>query len=219
MNITTTSITVAYGDGIGSEIMEAVLTILREAGANIAVETIEIGERIYNMGGEYGILPSAWETLRRNKILLKSPITIPQNPAYKDINDIIYEKFDLSTDNKIISNLINIDGSEWLAGSANISDNFAIFETIHDSAPDLTGKNIANPSGIIQASIMMLNHIEQPKVAALIQNSWLQTIEEGIHTADLYSQGSSKQKVGTKEFAEAVIERLWRKPLKIKSSA
>jgi isocitrate/isopropylmalate dehydrogenase len=218
MIVTATPITVAYGDGIGSEIMESTLTILRESGANITIETIEIGERIYNMGARYGILPSAWETLRRNKILLKSPIIIPESvipeiEVYKDVNDIIYEKFNLSTENHIISNIIDIDDSGWLAGSSNINENFALFETIHDSAPDIAGKNIANPSGVIQAAIMMMEHIGQSEIAMLIQNAWLKTISDGIHTADIYRRKHSIKKVSTKNFTEAIIERLGQKPL------
>src|SRR5688572_1568598 len=81
-----TPITVAYGDGIGPEIMDATLRILREAGAKLAIETIEVGERIYNMGASSGILPSAWDTLRRTKVLLKAPITTPQGKGYKSLN-------------------------------------------------------------------------------------------------------------------------------------
>lgn len=207
-----TPITVAYGDGIGSEIMEATLLILREAGANISVETIEVGERIYNMGAQYGILPSAWEVLRRNKILLKSPIIVPNNPDYdyKNLNDIIYKKFDLSADTLTISNIIPhdiIEDSGWLAASSNINENFAMFESLHDSAPEIVGKNIANPSAIIQAAILMLEHIGQIKTAELIKNAWLQTLTDGIHTQDIYRKHISKEKMGTHEFAEAIIER------------
>ncbi len=206
-------ITVAYGDGIGSEIMEATLTILREAGANITVETIEVGQRIYNMGAKYGILPSAWEILRRNKVLLKSPITIPQGEDYKDLNEIIYEKFGLSAETQVISNIINIHDTDWLSASSNITENFALFETIHDSAPDIAGKDIANPSAIIQAAIMMLEHIEQPETASLIKNAFLRTIADGIHTADIYSRNRSNKKVSLREFTEEIIVRLGKKEM------
>src|ERR1700752_2326377 len=82
----TTPITVAYGDGIGPEIMEATLHVLREAGAGLAIETIEVGERVYTMGATSGILPSAWETLKRTGVLLKAPITTPQGKGYKSLN-------------------------------------------------------------------------------------------------------------------------------------
>ncbi|MBY0406179.1 MAG: NADP-dependent isocitrate dehydrogenase, partial [Rickettsiales bacterium] len=81
-----TPITVAYGDGIGPEIMEATLHVLREAGAKLTIETIEVGERIYHMGASSGILPAAWDTLKRNKVLLKAPITTPQGKGYKSLN-------------------------------------------------------------------------------------------------------------------------------------
>src|SRR5690606_17948327 len=79
-------ITVAYGDGIGPEIMDATLRILREAGAKLAIESIEVGERVYNMGASSGILPSSWASLRRTKVLLKAPITTPQGKGYKSLN-------------------------------------------------------------------------------------------------------------------------------------
>lgn len=213
MTNTAIPITVAYGDGIGSEIMEATLTILREAGANITVETIEVGQRIYNMGAKYGILPSAWEILRRNKVLLKSPITIPQGEDYKDLNEIIYEKFGLSAETQVISNIINIPDTDWLSASSNITDGFALFETIHDSAPDIAGKDIANPSAIIQAAIMMLEHIEQAETALLIKNALLRTLADGIHTADIYSRNRSNKKVSLREFTEEIIVRLGKKEM------
>ena len=63
-----TPITVAYGDGIGPEIMEATLKILMAAGAQIEPEVIEIGEKVYNQGHTSGIKPEAWESLRRTKV-------------------------------------------------------------------------------------------------------------------------------------------------------
>jgi len=208
-----TPITIAYGDGIGSEIMESALTILREAGASIKIETIEIGQRIYNMGARHGILPSAWDTLSRNKVLLKSPIIIPAPmilgmPDYEDINKIIYKKFNLSTENQSISNMIDIPDSEWLSASATIGEDFALFETTHDSAPEIAGKNIANPSAIIQASVMLLQHINQPETALLIENALKKIIKDGIHTADIYSRKTSRKKVGLEEFTEEFISRL-----------
>lgn len=342
----TMPITVAYGDGIGPEIMEATLLVLKEAGADIAVETIEVGERIYNQGASSGILPSAWESLRRNKVLLKSPITTPQGKGYKSLNvtmrkalglyanirptqsyhpfvktahpkmnmvivreneeDLyagieyhqshdVYESVKLITrsgseriiryafeyavangrkkmtcmskdnimkisdgmfhntfdaigkeypqieqehyiidigaariaakpeifDTIVTENLYGdiisdiaaeVSGSVGLAGSSNIGEDFAMFEAIHGSAPDIAGKNIANPSGILQSAVMMLIHIGQPTVAASIQNAWLKTLEDGIHTGDIYRKESSREKVGTKEFAKAVVKNLGKKP-------
>lgn len=109
-----------------------------------------------------------------------------------------------------------ITGSVGLGGSANIGEECAMFEAIHGSAPDITGKNIANPSGLLQGAIMMLNHIGQSTVAEKIQNAWMKTIEDGIHTFDIYEEGSSKEKVGSKEFTLAVIANLGQKPTKMK---
>ena len=79
-------ITVAHGDGIGPEIMAATLHILEAAGARIAPETIEIGEKVYLRGTPAGIEPSAWESLRRTKVFLKAPITTPQGGGFKSLN-------------------------------------------------------------------------------------------------------------------------------------
>lgn len=103
-------------------------------------------------------------------------------------------------------------GSVGLAPSANIGADCAMFEAIHGSAPDIAGRGIANPSGLILASVMMLVHIGQPEVAGRIHNALLSTLEEGIHTLDLVSREHTRRQVGTSEFASAVIERLGEKP-------
>src|SRR5260370_13634232 len=81
-----TPITVAYGDGIGPESMDATLQILTEAGARIETEVIEIGEKVYLRGNTAGIDPSSWESLRRTKVFLKAPITTPQGGGFKSLN-------------------------------------------------------------------------------------------------------------------------------------
>lgn len=119
----------------------------------------------------------------------------------------------------IISDLVaQIAGSVGLAGSANIGNQLAMFEAIHGSAPDIAGKNVANPSGLINASCMMLVHIGLANYAELIQNAWLKTIEDGIHTLDIYREGISKKKVSTEEFTLEVINRIKNKekPEKLK---
>lgn len=343
-------ITVAYGDGIGPEIMEATLEILREAGAKLVVETIEIGEKLYEKGVTTGIPPQAWETMKRNKVLLKAPITTPQGGGYKSLNvtmrktlglyanvrpNVCYHPFvktnhpnmdmvivreneedlysgieyrqsqdavqclkiitrsaseriiryafeyavknnrrkvtcmskdnimkmtdglfhkvfnevakeypDIANEHYIIDigaarigskpNLFDVivtenlygdiisdiaaevSGSVGLAGSANIGEDFAMFEAIHGSAPDIAGRGIANPSGLLHGAIMMLVHLGQGSVAANIHNAWLKTIEEGIHTGDIFSE-QSKARVGTKEFSAAVIARLGQKPAKLEA--
>ena len=105
-----------------------------------------------------------------------------------------------------------ITGSVGLAGSANIGEECAMFEAIHGSAPRRAGQNLANPSGLLQGAILMLTHIGQTETAEKIQNAWLKTLEDGIHTYDIYNERVSKEKVGTKEFANAVIARLGQKP-------
>ncbi len=110
-----------------------------------------------------------------------------------------------------------IAGSVGLAGSANIGENVAMFEAIHGSAPRRAGQNLANPSGLLLGAILMLVHINQTDIAERVHNAWLRTIEEGLHTYDIYAEGVSKEKVGTKEFAEAVVARLGQKPETLKA--
>ncbi len=105
-----------------------------------------------------------------------------------------------------------LTGSVGLAPSANIGERLSMFEAIHGSAPDIAGKGIGNPSGLLLAGVMMLTHLGQGGVAQKVHNAWLRTIEDGIHPGDIYRDGVSKKKVGTSEFADAVIERLGQEP-------
>src|SRR5436853_1533143 len=81
-----TPITVAYGDGIDPEIMNATLDILTAAGAKLDLEVIEIGEKVYNKGIAEGIEPTAWDSLLKTKVFLKAPITTPQGGGFKSLN-------------------------------------------------------------------------------------------------------------------------------------
>jgi len=110
-----------------------------------------------------------------------------------------------------------IAGSVGLAGSANIGEHVSMFEAIHGSAPRRAGQNLANPSGLLLGAVMMLVHVGLTEHAERVHNAWLRTIEDGIHTYDIYDEKVSKQKVGTKEFAEAVVERLGQTPQILKA--
>ncbi|WP_411704838.1 NADP-dependent isocitrate dehydrogenase [Edaphovirga cremea] len=346
-------ITVAHGDGIGPEIMAATLHILKEAGANLDIETIDIGEKVYLAGNSSGIEPSAWDSFRRTKVFLKAPITTPQGGGYKSLNvtvrktlglyanvrpcvsyhpfvDTKHPKMDVvivreneedlyagiehrqtqqvyqclklisrpgsekivryafeyarrnnrkkvtcfTKDNimkltdglfhkvfdEIAAEYSDIENEHWivdigaakladtpelfdvlvmpnlygdvlsdvaaqiagsvgLAGSANIGEHVSMFEAIHGSAPRRAGQNLANPSGLLLGAVMMLVHIGETHVAERVHNAWLRTIEDGIHTYDIYEEGHSKQKVGTKEFADAVAQRVGQKPETLKAAS
>lgn len=346
-----TRITVAKGDGIGPEIMDATLAIILAAGAKLEIDEIEVGEKVYLAGNTSGIASESWETIRKNKIFLKAPITTPQGGGYKSLNvttrkflglysnvrpcmslhpfvstkhpvmDIVIvreneedlyagiehqqtdevvqclklisrpgcekivryafeyakqqnrkkvtcftkdnimkqtdglfhqvfdeiakeypeienehwiidigaakmadtpEIFDVIVMPNLYGDVLSdvaaqITGSVGLAGSANIGEECAMFEAIHGSAPRRAGQNVANPSGLLQGAIMMLNHIGQTEIAEKVQNAWLKTLEEGNHTYDIFKEGISKQKLGTKEFANTVISNLGQKPNILKS--
>jgi isocitrate dehydrogenase len=344
-------ITVAHGDGIGPEIMDATLRILEAAEAPLDIEKIDIGEKVYLAGNTSGIEPSSWDSLRRTKVFLKAPITTPQGGGYKSLNvtvrkvlglyanvrpcvsyhpfvdtkhpvmDVVvvreneedlYAGIEHRQTNQVIQclKLISRPGSEkivryafeyarrnnrkkvtcftkdnimkltdglfhkvfdeiateypeienehWivdigaakladtpeafdvvvmpnlygdvlsdvaaqiagsvgLAGSANIGEHVSMFEAIHGSAPRRAGQNLANPSGLLLGSVMMLVHLGLIEHAARVHNGWLRTIEEGIHTYDIYDEKVSKEKVGTREFADAVIKRLGESPQILKA--
>lgn len=346
-----TRITIAKGDGIGPEIMDATLSILNAAGAALVYDEIEVGEKVYLSGNTSGIASASWDIIRQNKVFLKAPITTPQGGGYKSLNvttrkflglysnvrpclalspyvatkhpamDVVIireneedlyagiehqqtdevvqclklisrpgcekiiryafeyarafgrkkvtcftkdnimkqsdglfhkvfdeiavdypeienehwiidigaakladtpEAFDVIVTLNLYGDLLSdvaaqIAGSVGMAGSANIGESCAMFEAIHGSAPRRAGQDMANPSGLLQGAIMMLQHIGQNEVAEKIQNAWLKTIEDGIHTYDIYVEGVSTQKVGTKAFAAAIIERLGQLPTVLKA--
>lgn len=344
-------ITVAKGDGIGPEIMDATLRIIKAAGAELEIDEIEVGEKVYLAGNTSGISKDSWSTIRRNKVFLKAPISTPQGGGYKSLNvsirkmlglysnvrpcaslhpfvatkhpvmDVVIireneedlyagiehqqtdevvqclklisrpgcekivryafeyaklygrkkvtcftkdnimkqtdglfhqvfdeialeypeienehwiidigaakladtpEAFDMIVMPNLYGDVLSdvaaqIAGSVGLAGSANIGDECAMFEAIHGSAPRRAGQNVANPSGLLQGAVLMLNHLGMNRVAEKVQNAWLKTIEEGIHTYDLYKEGVSMKKVSTSEFADAVIANLGNAPSTLKA--
>ena len=347
-------ITVAHGDGIGPEIMDATLRILDAAGADIAIEEISIGEAVYASGASSaGITTESIDSLRRTKVFLKAPITTPQGGGFKSLNvtvrktlglyanvrpcpsyapfvrtkhpvmdvvivreneedlyagiehrqtDDVFQCLKLITrpgcerisryafeyaraygrkkvtaftkdnimkmtdglfhqvfdevaaeypdienehwivdigaakmadtpeifDVIVLPNLYGdilsdvaaqIAGSVGLAGSANIGTHCAMFEAIHGSAPRRAGQNVANPSGLILGAVQMLVHIGQGQAASRMHNAWLKTMEDGKHTYDIFDSSVSTEKVGTKEFASAVIERMGEEPVKLKKAA
>jgi len=345
------AITVARGDGIGPEIMDATLFILREAGARLDIEEIEIGEKVYLRGNSAGIERSSIDSLLRTKVFLKAPITTPQGGGFKSLNvttrkllglyanvrpcvaydpyvrtkhpgmDVVIvreneedlyagieyqhtpdqvqclkvitrggcerivryafdyavrngrkkvtcftkdnimkltdglfhkvfdeigpeyptiekehwivdigaakladtpEAFDVIVMPNLYGDILSdvaaqIAGSVGLAGSANIGLKYAMFEAIHGSAPRRANQNLANPSGLLLGAVMMLIHIDQADIAELVHNAWLRTIEDGVHTYDIFKDGISRQKVGTKEFGEAVVARIGQRPEKLKA--
>ena len=343
-------ITIAKGDGIGPEIMDATLKILNAAGAPLAYDFIEVGEKVYLSGNTAGIAAESWDTIRRNQIFLKAPITTPQGGGYKSLNvttrkflglyanirpcvslhpyvntkhpimDVVIireneedlyagiehqqtdevvqclklisrpgcekivryafeyaklynrkkvtcftkdnimkqtdglfhevfdeiakeyptienehwiidigaakladtpEVFDVIVMPNLYGDVLSdvaaqIAGSVGLAGSANIGESCAMFEAIHGSAPRRAGQDLANPTGLLQGAIMMLNHIGETSIASKIQNAWLKTIEDGYHTYDIYKEGVSVKKVGTNEFADVIISNLGQLPTQFK---
>src|SRR5688500_5981618 len=109
----------------------------------------------------------------------------------------------------IISDLCaGLVGGLGFAPSANIGDYISIFEAVHGTAPDIAGKNIANPTALLLSGLSMLRHLGLMENAAVIENALLYTLEEGIHTGDFGDK--SKKAVNTTEFANAIINNFGR---------
>ena len=104
----------------------------------------------------------------------------------------------------IVSDLCaGLVGGLGFAPSANIGDHICIFEAVHGTAPDIAGKNIANPTALLLSGIGMLRHLGLMESAVTIENALLYTLEQGIHTGDFGDK--SIPAVNTTQFAETII--------------
>jgi isocitrate dehydrogenase len=101
-------------------------------------------------------------------------------------------------------------GGLGFAPSANIGDHICIFEAVHGTAPDITGKNIANPTALLLSGLAMLRHLGLMENAAIIENALLYTLEDGIRTGDFGDR--STVALNTTEFAQAIISNFGKKP-------
>lgn len=111
----------------------------------------------------------------------------------------------------IVSDLCaGLVGGLGFAPSANIGDHICIFEAVHGTAPDIAGKNVANPTALLLSGIAMLRHLGLLEKAAQIENALLYTLEQGVHTGDFGNK--SIPAVNTTEFAHAIIANLGKKP-------
>jgi isocitrate dehydrogenase len=111
----------------------------------------------------------------------------------------------------IVSDLCaGLVGGLGFAPSANIGDHICIFEAVHGTAPDIAGKNIANPTALLLSGIAMLRHLGYMQNAAVIENALLYTLEQGIHTGDFGDK--TKKALNTTEFADAIIGNFGKEP-------
>nr|WP_315820124.1 isocitrate/isopropylmalate family dehydrogenase [Paraflavitalea speifideiaquila] len=111
----------------------------------------------------------------------------------------------------IVSDLCaGLVGGLGFAPSANVGDHISIFEAVHGTAPDIAGKNIANPTALLLSGISMLQHLGLTENAAIIENALLYTLESGVHTGDFGDK--SKSSVNTTQFAEAIIGNFGKQP-------
>jgi isocitrate dehydrogenase len=124
------------------------------------------------------------------------------------------EQFDVivmtNMNGDILSDLASaLIGGLGFAPSANLGDGVAIFEAVHGSAPSIAGKDIANPTALLQSAVLMLRHMGEMKAAESVENALLVTLEEGkALTTDIAGLAG----VGTKAFAQEVIKNLGSAP-------
>lgn len=340
-------IAVAKGDGIGPEIMDAVLKIFTANNTPLEYEMVDMGKWVFDKGFNNGMTPEAKETIETLGLLFKGPMETPKGKGVKSINvtarktwntyankrvfqslhgvDTVFSKAgipiditvvreniedtyggiehmlthdvalsrrfitrpgsmqviryafemarqkkarritcghkanimkitdglflecfyevakefpDLKADDIIVDDLCmklvtrpdtfdtvvltNLQGdivSDLCAGlvgglgfapSANIGDHISIFEAVHGTAPDIAGKNIANPTALLLSGLAMLRHVGLTENAAIIENALLYTLESGVHTGDFGDK--SIPSVNTTQFADAIISNFGKKP-------
>lgn len=340
-------IAVAKGDGIGPEIMDAVLSIFNANKVPLEYEFVEMGKWVFDKGFSNGMTPEAKQTIEALGVLFKGPMETPKGKGVKSVNvtarktwntyankrvfqtlhgvDTVFSKagipiditivreniedtyggiehmlthdvalsrrfitrpgsmqviryaFEMATqknarritcghkanimkltdglflecfyevakefphlkaDDVIVDDLCmklvvrpdtfdvvvltNLQGdivSDLCAGlvgglgfapSANIGDHISIFEAVHGTAPDIAGKNIANPTALLLSGLSMLRHLGLTENAAIIENALLHTLESGVHTGDFGDK--SKPSVNTTQFAEAIIGNFGKAP-------
>src|SRR5262245_48076237 len=340
-------IAVAQGDGIGPEIMNAVLHIFKANKVPIEYEFVEMGKWVFDKGFSNGMTPEAKRTIEDLGILFKGPMETPKGKGVKSVNvtarktwntyankrvfqtlhgvDTVFSKAGISIDITVVREniedtyggiehmlthdvalsrrfitrpgslqvikyafemakkknakritcghkanimkitdglflecfyevakeypelksddvivddlcmklvtrpdlfdvvvLTNLQGdivSDLCAGlvgglgfapSANIGDHICIFEAVHGTAPDIAGKNLANPTALLLSGLAMLRHLGYMESAALIENALLFTLESGVHTGDF---GDKKiPSVNTTAFADAIIGNFGKAP-------
>ena len=342
-----TKIAVAKGDGIGPEIMDAVLHIFNAAKVPLEYEFVDMGKWVFDKGFSNGMTPEAQEAIERLGILFKGPMETPKGKGVKSINvtarktwntyankrtfqtlhgvDTVFSKAgipidltivreniedtyggvehmlthdvalsrrfitrpgslqlikyafemakkkgtkritcghkanimkitdglflevfyevakeypELKADDVIVDDLCmklvtrpdlfdvvvltNLQGdivSDLCAGlvgglgfapSANIGDHISIFEAVHGTAPDIAGKNIANPTSLLLSGVGMLRHLGLMESAAMLENALLYTLEKGIHTGDFGDKNIPA--VNTTVFADAIIANFGKLP-------
>lgn len=342
-----TKIAVAKGDGIGPEIMEAVLHIFNQANVPLEYEVVEMGKWVFDKGYSNGMTPKAQQTIEQLGILFKGPMETPKGKGVKSVNvtarktwntyankrvfqtlhgvDTVFSKAgipinitvvreniedtyggiehmlthdvalsrrfitkpgsmqvikyafemakkkgtnritcghkanimkqtdglfletfyevakeypELKADDIIVDDLCmklvtrpdlfdvvvltNLQGdivSDLCAGlvgglgfapSANIGDHISIFEAVHGTAPDIMGKNIANPTALLLSGIALLQHVGLMESASVIENALLYTLEQGVRTGDFGDRSLPAK--NTTEFAEAIIANFGKLP-------
>src|SRR5690606_7613298 len=105
----------------------------------------------------------------------------------------------------IVSDLcVGLIGGLGFVPSSNFGDHISIFEAVHGTAPDIAGKNIANPTALLLSGISMLRHLGLMENAAIVENALLFTLESGVHTGDFGDK--SIPSLNTTDFAKNIIE-------------
>ncbi len=342
-----TNIAVAKGDGIGPEIMDAVISIFEAAGVPLTYEYVDMGKWVFDKGYSNGMTPEAQQRIESLGILFKGPMETPKGKGVKSVNvtarktwntyankrvfktlhgvDTVFSRAGIAIDITVVREniedtyggiehmlthdvalsrrfitrpgslqviryafemarkkqarritcghkanimkitdglflecfrevakeypeiqaddvivddlcmklvtrpdlfdvvvLTNLQGdivSDLCAGlvgglgfapSANIGDHICIFEAVHGTAPDITGKNIANPTALLLSGLTMLRHLGLMEHASIIENALLYTLEAGFRTGDFGDKSISA--LNTTAFAQAIISHFGQKP-------
>lgn len=343
-----TKVAVAKGDGIGPEIMDAVLHIFAAGNVPLEYQVVDMGKWVFDKGYSNGMTPDAQQTIETLGVLFKGPMETPKGKGVKSVNVTARKTWNTYANNRVFQTLHGVDtvfskagipiditivreniedtyggiehmlthdvalsrrfitrpGSEQViryafemskkkgarrltcghkanimkitdglflevfyevakeypsikaddvivddlcmklvtrpdtfdvvvltnlqgdivsdlcaglvgglgfAPSANIGDHICIFEAVHGTAPDIMGRNIANPTALLLSGIAMLRHLGLMESAAIIENALLYTLEQGVHTGDFGSKDTPS--LNTTEFADAIISNFGKTPV------
>ncbi|KAJ3203343.1 hypothetical protein HDU67_010243 [Dinochytrium kinnereticum] len=157
-----------------------------------------------------GLFLSTFYEIAKQYPHLKADDTIVDDLSMKLVMDP--RKFDVivlpNLQGDIISDLCaGLVGGLGMAPSANLGDRINIFEAVHGTAPDIAGKNLANPTALLISGLMMLRQLNMSERAEAIQKALEVTLAEGDRTGDL-TQIPGHSALTTNQFAQAVIKRL-----------
>src|SRR5439155_697036 len=207
------------GDGIGPEVVNAAVEVIEAAGAKLEWERAAAGAGAMPTHGT-PIPAETLESIRRNKLALKGPLATPIGEGYRSANVALRKEFDLYANVRPARSFAGVEtrysGVDLVVIRENTQGLYsgvehyvdderdaAIFEAVHGTAPDIAGKGVSNPTAVMLAGVMLLEHIGERTAADRLVTAVREAIasKEAV-TPDLGGSAT------TRMFTSAVLKRL-----------